>query len=321
MRLFFGLVLAMASAAVLSWSFVAQHRESNRLARLSLKHPLSSLLRLFRSGPWLLAWVIGLGGWGLYIGALALAPISLVQAISAGGVGLVALLAWRVSRQPMSRRDHVAVGLSLTGLSFVLVSFAGGVPSPRAPGADGVLVWVGATACAAMVSATFGARLLRPGAGLGAAAGLLYAAGDVSTKGAVEIGFLFIPLLLAGHFFGFATLQLSFQRGSPLATAGMTSLLNNALPIIAGVVAFHERLPNGGFGVVRAIGFVVVVVGAALLARPDSARTLAGHHRSREGNTRRDLQPTVTRNDDRHLGEVSTSGAQKTPSEARRARA
>jgi membrane-bound ClpP family serine protease len=68
---------------------------------------------------------------------------------------------------------------------------------------------------------------------------------------------------------GFVALQLAFQRGGALATAGMSTLLNNALPIMAGIVAFHERLPAAPFGVVRAAGFVVVVLGAAMLARPE----------------------------------------------------
>jgi membrane-bound ClpP family serine protease len=50
-------------------------------------------------------------------------------------------------------------------------------------------------------------------------------------------------------------------------TAGVCTLLNNALPIGAGVILFREHLPPAGFGVLRVAGFAAVVVGAVLLAR------------------------------------------------------
>jgi hypothetical protein len=52
-----------------------------------------------------------------------------------------------------------------------------------------------------------------------------------------------------------------------MATAGLASLANNAIPIVGGVVLFHEHLPHGLAGVARLIGFTAVVFGAVLLAR------------------------------------------------------
>jgi hypothetical protein len=45
---------------------------------------------------------------------------------------------------------------------------------------------------------------------------------------------LFVPALLAAHGLGFVMLQLGFQRGSALATAGVATLFTNATPIAAG---------------------------------------------------------------------------------------
>src|SRR5205814_3952167 len=109
---------------------------------------------------------------------------------------------------------------------------------------------------------------LAPGAGLGAAAGILYAAGDVGTKAAVHGGsrLAFVPVLLACHGLAFVALQLGFQRGGPLATAGVATLLTNSLPIAAGLVIFGEPLPGGALGDLRLVAFALVVVGAAALA-------------------------------------------------------
>lgn len=270
MRLAEGLLLAFVSTLTLNWGLFAEHRASSALPRLSLRRPLHSLRLLFTNGPWLFGYAVGMAGWGLYIAALFFAPLSLVQAVSAGGVGVLALLVWRSGRHRLSHRDGIAVCLCLCGLVMLCASFGAGIPVPPAPRAAGVLTWVAVTVGSAAVCLLFGRRLLRPGAALGAAAGLLYAAGDVSTKGAVNTSLLFVPLLVACHVLGFIVLQLAFQRGTALATAGMATLLNNSIPIMAGIVVFHEQLPAGLPGVVRAVSFVLVVAGAALLARPET---------------------------------------------------
>ncbi|HKI19559.1 MAG TPA: hypothetical protein VKA15_16860 [Isosphaeraceae bacterium] len=270
MKLLAGLLLAFVSAVTLNWGFFVQHRASNTLERLSMRHPWTALRLLFTNTRWVLGYVVGLGGWGLYIAALLFAPISLVQAVSAGGIGLLAIFVWRVARVRFSRREQAAIGASITGLVFLCISFAAGVPRPVVAGTHTVIIWISVMLLGAGLAWRPGSRLMRPGAGLGVAAGLCYAAGDVSTKGAVSgIGLFLIPVLVVCHLLGFVALQLAFQRGSALATAGLSTLLNNAIPITAGVVAFHERLPSGPFGVARATGFVLVVLGAALLARPE----------------------------------------------------
>jgi hypothetical protein len=109
---------------------------------------------------------------------------------------------------------------------------------------------------------------MRPGAGLAVASGLLYAAGDVATKAAVgRVGLLVIFILLvpACHGVAFVCVQLSFQRGAALATAGVSTLLTNVLPIAAGLTVFHEQMPGGAWGVLRWLGFAGAVVGATLL--------------------------------------------------------
>ena len=58
----------------------------------------------------------------------------------------------------------------------------------------------------------------------------------------------------------------AWGRGSALTTAGLSTLLTNALPIAAGMVLFHEPLPSGWVGAVRITAFAAVVAGAVLLS-------------------------------------------------------
>ena len=92
-----GLILALVTAAAFNWSWVAQHTITSRLPALSIRHPVRSLGLLFGHRRWLIAFLVGIAGWALYIVALRLAPLSLVQAVSAGGLAHVEQLRrWRL---------------------------------------------------------------------------------------------------------------------------------------------------------------------------------------------------------------------------------
>ena len=268
MTLATGLILALLSTAALSYGFYLQHTASGALPALTLRHPLQSLAALFRNWQWLAGFVTGLGGWALYIVALRFAPLSLVQATSAGGVGLLALLA-SLGGSRLSGRERLAVAVSVGGLLLLALSLPAGTAHAAPASWTVPLGWVLVSVVLAGIAAVPAAGLLRPGAGLAMAAGLLYSAGDVATKAAVggtRPVLLFALLLPACHGLAFMSLQLSFQRGTVLATAGVSTLITNAVPILAGVIVFAERMPGGGAGVLRGLGFAATVAGAALLA-------------------------------------------------------
>jgi hypothetical protein len=224
---------------------------------------------LFGAPPWLLGFLVGIGGWGLYVGALALAPLSLVQAASAGGIGLLALLVSRGTR--LSRWELRGIAVSIAGLALL----GGSLSHHASQGSRGawpaLAAWLAGSVLAAGLAAA-----TRSAAALGLAAGILYAAGDVATKAAVPGGgrLAFVPILLACHGLAFVALQLGFQRGGALATAGVATLLTNTLPIAAGTTLFGEGL--GSLPALRLVAFSCTVAGATLLARP-------GGHEGRTG--------------------------------------
>jgi len=260
-----GLLLALGSAAALNWGFLTQHGAAASLPPLTLRRPVYSLRLLFASPRWVAGFVGGLGGWALYVAALRLAPLSLVQAVSAGGIGLLALLVERTTSTRLSSREWTGVGLAVTGLVLLAGSLAGHTGSGHHAEPAAVGLWIAASLAVAAVACRGGA------AGFGVAAGVLYASGDVATKAAVAGGpaLGWVAAVLACHGLAFVALQLGFQRGGPLATAGVSTLLTNALPIAAGMAVFSEGLPGGAPGALRALAFAAVVAGAAALARPD----------------------------------------------------
>jgi hypothetical protein len=265
-----GLLLALSSAIALNWGFLAQHGVASSLPALALRRPLRSLRLLFGSVRWLVGFAAGLGGWALYIVALRLAPLSLVQAVSAGGIGLLAFLVERTTGESLARRERLGVATAVVGLLLLGISLAGGSAGGHHAAWPLVAAWVGGSLAVAAVAVGPLAARLTAGAGFGVAAGVLYAGGDVATKAAVAGGasLAFVAAVLVCHGLAFVALQLGFQRGGALATAGVSSLLTNALPIVAGLTIFGESLPSGALGLLRVFAFGAVVVGAAALARP-----------------------------------------------------
>jgi hypothetical protein len=263
------LVLSLASAVALNWGWVAQHGAARELPPLSIRTPYRSLRSLFRDLSWLTGFLVGLLGWALYVAALALAPLSLVQGVAAGGIALLAGFAHRRGDR-LSRFQWTAVGVATSGLLLLAVSLAGGAAEAHAVAASDVVVWLVVLA---------GIAALVGSASLGVAAGVLYGAGDIATKAATFGGawLALVVVVLAAHGLAFVALQFGFQRGGALATAGTATLLTNALPIVAGVALFHEHLPGGVLGAVRVLAFVLVVAAAAALARtePDTRLTRA----------------------------------------------
>jgi hypothetical protein len=260
-----GLVLAVASAVAIGGGYALQHATASVLPPLSVRRPLHSLALLSRSGRWSAGFFLGIGGWAMYVGALRIAPLSLVQAASAGGIAVLALGA------RLRRSERFGVCFALAGLVLLALSLGAHQPSGQGAVAP-VAAWLGVSAAAA-------ALLLRvaPGAaGLGTAAGVLYAAGDVATKAAVAGGarLAFVPVLLACHGIAFVALQLAFQRGGRLASAGSAVLWTNALPIAAGTALFGEALPGGWRAASRIAAFALVLAGAVALSRRESSATI-----------------------------------------------
>lgn len=272
MRVELGLALALASAVALNWGFFAQHGAAVVLPPLQVRRPVRSLRLLLASRRWLVGFSVGIAGWVCYVIALRYAPLSLVQSVSAGGLGVLALLVALTPGAPsLRRRELVAVAVSVLGLCLLGCSLAGARTAGIVPPAATVALWLALLALAAAAAAGAIGLGLPAAAGLGIAAGTLYATGDIATKAAVVSSALlvFVPVVLAAHGLAFVCLQLGFQRGGALATIGLATLCTNALPIAAGATLFQERLPPGALGDLRLVAFCLVTAGAVLLARAD----------------------------------------------------
>jgi drug/metabolite transporter (DMT)-like permease len=230
-----------------------------------------SVQLLLSDRSWLLGFAMESTGFLLYAAALALASLSLVQSINAGGIGVLAYVSAHLSRRRLSRRELVGVLVSFLGLLALAVSLVGGSGEGERGPTAAVLLWLGASGAVALLVLLVGRAFLGLAVAAGVAGGLFFAIGDISTKlvteGGARIGFLLT--LVLGYTLGTVLLQLGYQAGGALVVAGLATLLTNAIPIAAGTIVLDEPVPGGAFGGLRILAFAAVTAGAFLLARPE----------------------------------------------------
>jgi hypothetical protein len=265
------LFLALASTTLTNVAYLREHDAAAALPALSLRRPLHSVEALLTDRSWLVGFALESGGFALYVAALALAPLTLVQSISAGGIGILAFVSARMSRRRLGRHELAGVLVSMLGLLALAVSLAGGSGEGTGGSTVAILLWLAATAGAAIVALALGRRFEALGVAEGIAGGLFFAIGDISVKVATQGGAraAFGIGVIVGYSLGTAFLQLGYQKGGALTVAGLATLLTNALPIAAGTVVLGEPVPSGALGGVRILAFAAVTLGAILLARPD----------------------------------------------------
>src|SRR4028119_1153790 len=137
MSLQLGILLALVCAVMSNLGFFLKHRGACKAKRVDMRCPLQSAKALFSSGWFAIGMLVALSAWLFHVAALALAPLSVVQVVLAGGVVLIAVMADRLFGFSVGRRQWW--GLGLTGVGLVLLvmtppsSDGSAAPPPRPP--------------------------------------------------------------------------------------------------------------------------------------------------------------------------------------------
>jgi hypothetical protein len=281
-----GLLLALATAFASVLGFLYKHRGAVESPPVEMRRPISTSLALFRSRWYVLGIVIAMAGWGFHVAALALAPISLVQSVIAGGLVLLTVTADRLFAHQVTRREWIGVAMAALGLAFLAATLEGTGSNAHGEYETGALLtYLGVVSAAAIAVAVFARGGARESIALGASAGLFWAASDTAIKAlSGELGessaaaILFSPLallILVASIAGLVVSARSLQIGKAVPVIAVTSVAANALTIAAGPLVFSEPFPDDPAGVVlRLAAFTLVIVAAALTPAPLSAAQL-----------------------------------------------
>jgi len=277
-----GILLALFCALTTNLGFLLKHRGACAAPDVTMRHPLRSAIGLYKSKWFAIGMLVALGAWILHVAALALAPLSLVQAVISGGLVFLTVLADRVFGFKVNNRQWCGVGLTALGLTLLAVTLPhGGDPSSAysLPGMIAFEAGLLAVGTLLVLSPRLGARHEHHGLFLGAAAGVLFGVSDVAIKaltGSVGDAGLVMGLvspwlltcLLASAIAFYASAR-GLQKGEAVPVITLTSAAANVSAITGGFVVFGDPLPGDALGIaLQSLAFVLVIVAAWLTPAP-----------------------------------------------------
>jgi drug/metabolite transporter (DMT)-like permease len=275
-----GLICALLSALGTNLAFLFKYRGAVAAPDVEMRHPLRSAVDLFRSKWWSIGWGVAAVAFALHVAALTLAPLSIAQAVLAGGLVFLAVLAERFFGFELGRRQWVGIGLVAVSLALLTLTGGGGGEAHSGYSLAGMIVFEGIAVGVGLILVVSHLIERIPGQRgvlLGIAAGLGFGISDVAIKalsGDLESGpvGLLSPwsvVIVTAAFFSFYASARSLQIGDGVAVIAVTSVAANLSTILAGLAVFGDRLGNDAFVIgVRLAAFAMILVGAALIPAP-----------------------------------------------------
>jgi drug/metabolite transporter (DMT)-like permease len=278
-----GIGLALACAAMANLSMLFKHRGACESPEIRLRSPLRSLTALFRSRWWTIGFAVAAVAWVLHVAAMAVAPLSLVQAVIAGGLVLIAFPAQRYFGHRLNRREWLGLGLAAAGLAFLAFTV------PHAHENEGYSIATLAAFEAVTVGAgclLFASGILRRGSichgvVLGLASGLLIGVSNVAIKalteaidagGAIAVASPWTALAIVGGIGAFFALARGMQLGEAIPVIATASVASNCAAILGGVIVFGDPIGSGAVeGMARGLAFAAVIAAAVLMPSPAPA--------------------------------------------------
>jgi drug/metabolite transporter (DMT)-like permease len=275
-----GILLALLCALATNVGFLLKHRGACAAPDVSIKHPVSSAVGLFRSKWFAIGMLVALIAWIFHVAALALAPLSVVQAVIAGGLVFLTVLAERWFGCSVGTRQWAGVGLTALGLVLLAMT----LPTHGGDHASYSMAGMIAFESALLVLGTFLVLSKKLGSHehhgvmLGTAAGILFGVSDVAIKalttsvGDAGIFGLVSPWLLTcvlASVIAFYASARGLQKGEAVPVITLTSAAANVSAISGGILVFGDPMPGSAIGiVVQSFAFVLVIVAAALTPAP-----------------------------------------------------
>jgi multidrug transporter EmrE-like cation transporter len=278
---FLGILLALACALATNVGFLYKHRGACSVPPVDIAHPLRSARSLFSARWFAIGMLVAAGAWAFHVAAMAVAPLSLVQAVLAGGVVLLAVMAERMFGFKIGRRQWIGLGLTAFGLMLL------GVSLPAVHGAHSQFSVPGMIAFEAgligagtllIMGPRIGAPVEHHGFMLGAAAGILFGVSDVAikaitglvgTEGALGLLSPWLLVTIVASVAAFFASAKGLQDGDAVPVIAVTGAAANVAGVVGGIIVFGDPLSGSPIGlVVECLAFVLVLVAAWLTPAP-----------------------------------------------------
>src|ERR671918_3110309 len=271
-----GIVLALACALATQLGFLYKHRGANAAPKVDVRHPLRTVRSLFASRWFAIGMAVALGAWLLHVAAMALAPISVVQAVLSTGVVVLAVMAERLFGFEVGRRQWLGVAMTAAGLVLLVITLPAHSGSHSSFSVAGMISFE-----AGMLAIGFllisGPRIGAPdhhhGVMLGAAAGVLFGVSDVAIKALTGLDGGLVAIVLSpwlavtivASVIAFYASARGLQDGEAVPVIASTSTAANVSTILGGIIVFGDPMPGDTLGIaVQILAFALVVIAAVV---------------------------------------------------------
>jgi multidrug transporter EmrE-like cation transporter len=281
MTLLLGMILALACALATNVGFLFKHRGACRAPAVDMRHPLRSARSLFSSKLFAIGMLIATGAWVFHVAAMAVAPLSVVQSVLAGGVVLLAIMAERIFGLKITSRQWIGLALTAGGLILLGLSLPaqhGAHSHFSLPGMIGFEAFLVVTGTLLIMGPRIGAPVRHHGFMLGAASGILFGVSDVAikaisglvgTSGALALLSPWTAVTVAASIAAFYASAKGLQDGEAVPVIAITGTAANVAGIVGGIIVFGDPLAANPFVLgVEFLAFALVLVAAWLTPGP-----------------------------------------------------
>src|SRR3954462_3703619 len=212
---------------------------------------------------------------------MAMAPLSVVQPVIAGGLVFLAVIAEGMFGLQLGKRQWMGVGCTAVGLTLLAVTLPlGGGPHSGFSVAgmisfESSLLVIGTLL---VMSHKLGVPHEHHGVALGVAAGILFGVSDVAikalthgvgTSGLMGLVSPWMAATIISSVLAFYASAGGLQKGEAVPVLTLTSAAGNVTAISGGILFFGDPLPHTPIGlIVQAFAFTLVLVAAWLTPAP-----------------------------------------------------
>jgi multidrug transporter EmrE-like cation transporter len=266
-----GIGLALVCAVATQLGFLCKHRGAARAPEVRLQQPMRSARALFASRWFAIGMAVAAVAWFLHVAALALAPLSTVQAVLSTGVVMLAVMGDRIFGHAVSPRQWLGVAMTAAGLGLLVLTVPAAPDSGSAFAVPGLIAFEAATLALGtllIAAPKMGAPAQHHGVLLGAAAGVLFGVSDVA------IASPWLPIAALASVLAFLASARGFQEGEAVPVIASTSTAANLTCIVGGIVVFGDALAAGILLGVQLAAFALVAA-AALVTPSGHGRPVA----------------------------------------------
>jgi drug/metabolite transporter (DMT)-like permease len=278
-----GLAVAALSALASNVGFLMRSRGATSAPDVDIRKPGRTVVGLFSEKWWTIGFGMAIIAWLLHVASLKWAPLSLVQAVLASGLVMMAVIAERFFGFKVGKREWIGISLVTAGLVLLGLTASDASASSAQAGypLGAAIAFVGGSvglAAVAFLLVRSSGGEARAGVLFGASAGLLFTVSHVGIKalsGQVTFADLttfltpWVLVIVAAFVCAFFASARSLQIGDAVPVIAVTSAISTATAILGGVVVFGDPIGSDALTIAVRVGaFLLVIVAAAVIPGP-----------------------------------------------------